>query len=95
MSFKIFSILSNSAAVVSIPQNAVQSLATTPAPIKSDPQLIVAAPIGTSMIFASSVNSSIVQQGWTNPPWLLNLEYVPTKAFPDMVVLKTSTPSTS
>lgn len=55
--------LSNSAAVVSIPQNAVQSLATTPAPIKSDPQLTVAAPIGTSIILANSVYSSMEQQG--------------------------------
>ena len=91
----MFSMFSISAAVVSIPVKAIQSLATIPEPIISDPLFTVAAPIGISIRFAISSNSYKVQCGLTRPPWLLNLENVPIREFPAIVVLNTSTPRTS
>ena len=56
---------------------------------------------------ANSSNSSTDVNGWTNPPWLLNEQYVPTKTwilkknilniktYYAIVVLNTSTPNVS
>ena len=51
--------------VVSNPQNALQSLASNPAPMTSLPLLIVPATRGTCSSDESSSKSSTVVRGWT------------------------------
>ena len=80
------SITDNSVAVVSVPQNTDQSFATIPAPMLSLPLFTVPAQRGTWIRVESSSNSATPQIGWTNPPLFVKLEYVPTNAFPAIVV---------
>jgi hypothetical protein len=51
-----------------VPQNAVQSLTTIPAPIRSLPLFTVPAQSGICNKFANSSSSSTEVRGCTNPP---------------------------
>lgn len=73
-SLKISSITVISVDVVSMPQNAVQSFATTPAPITSEPRFTVPATSGTCSSEDSSSFSSIDVFGCTRPPWFVNTQ---------------------
>lgn len=79
-SYSILSLLCNlnilsttwtSVAVDSRPQNAAQSFTTKPAPITSEPLLIVPAHNGTCNKFDNSSSCYTVVCGCTNPPLLL------------------------
>ena len=76
----------NSVAVVSVPQKTDQSFATIPAPMLSLPLFTVPAHRGTYKRVESSSNSATPHIGCTSPPLLVMLEYVPTNAFPAIVV---------
>ena len=74
VSLNTASITDNSVAVVSVPQNTDQSLATIPAPILSLPLFTVPAHKGTYKRVESSSNSATPHIGWTSPPLLVILE---------------------
>ena len=81
--------------MVSYPQNAVQSFATTPPPITSLPLLTVPVHTGTYNILYNSLISLSEHIGWTRAPLFVNWQQLPTNLFPAIVVLMTSTANTS
>mmetsp|Transcript_18663 Transcript_18663/g.63047 ORF Transcript_18663/g.63047 Transcript_18663/m.63047 type:complete len:217 (-) Transcript_18663:156-806(-) len=95
LSLKMLSMTLISVDVVSAPTKAAQSFAMSPAPRTSDPRFTVPAIRGTCSKLASSSRSSTDVRGCTIPPWLVNTQYDPTRALPQMVWRKTSTPRTS
>ena len=81
--------------MVSYPQKAVQSFATTPAPTTSLPLLTVPVHTGTSNTLYNSWISLSEHIGWTRAPLFVNWQQLPTNLFPAIVVLMTSTANTS
>lgn len=94
-SLKMLSTTWTSVAVDSNPQKATQSLTTSPAPMTSEPLLMVPAHSGTWRRLLSSSNCSTVVWGCTRPPLLLITQYVPTSKLFATEFLNTSTPKVS
>ena len=74
VSLKIASITDNSVEVVSYPQNAVQSFASTPLAITSEPLLTVPAQRGIYKSVDSSSSSATLHMGCTRPPFEVKVQ---------------------